>query len=351
MPNELIFSPGVDLITDKVAVVMQDRPVVGMSAWLSDAVASARSAGRDVQLVTPKTCALTWPVRSTLFGSAYSKWVVRTDDDEYFDGLTGVRLKWNGEMFLARSTPEAGEPTADLHPDFVVQEELYGQLQLTVRVRHEPVASLVLGKVAERLFTAATGAGPAGWSTSEPVTQPWSPDAMTEYCRDRAPDPTWLVVAGQPGQEFRPSIGTLEARRTQSGLDETVTLSVAQPGPDFPDVNTVGDWIDEIADNFELISAMVMGGYGAVDGTYQPRFVGMASPIGIGAGNEAVRRSSVADMVKVEGVPNALAIGPAHAPGIWYPLGTGRDPKDWEKYAKVMEKLIPAEARTGRTQA
>ena len=44
MPNELTFSPGVDLITDKVAVVMQDRPVIGMSAWLSDALTSARSA-------------------------------------------------------------------------------------------------------------------------------------------------------------------------------------------------------------------------------------------------------------------------------------------------------------------
>ena len=57
MPNDLIFSPGVDLITEKVAVVMQDRPVIGMSAWLSDALTSAKVAGRDVQLVTPKTLA------------------------------------------------------------------------------------------------------------------------------------------------------------------------------------------------------------------------------------------------------------------------------------------------------
>ncbi|MFG1625947.1 DUF6177 family protein [Kribbella sp. NPDC049227] len=348
MPNDLTFSPGVDLITDKVAVVMQDRPVIGMSAWLSDALTSAKAAGRDVQLITPKTSSLTWPVRSTLFGGLNAKWVVTADDGEYFDGLNGVRLKWNGEQFLARSTAKPGEQTSDLHPDFAVQDDLFGQLQFTVRVRHKPVASLVLGRVAERLFTATTGTGPAGWSTSEPVTQPWSPEALTEYCRGRAPDPTWLILAGQPGAEFRPAVGTLEARRTQSGLDETVTLAVAQPGMDFPDVNKVGDWIDEIADNFELISAMVMGSYGAADGTYQPRFVAMASPIGIAAGHEAVEGSSVAEMVKVEGISKALAIGPAHAPAIWYPIGNGRDPRDWEKYAALMKKLIPAEALAGR---
>ena len=344
MPNDLIFSPGVDLITEKVAVVMQDRPVIGMSAWLSDALTSAKVAGLDVQLVTPKTSKLTFPVRSTLFNGFNARWVITGDDGEYFDGLNGVRLKWNGEQFLPRSTAKPGEPNSDLHPDYVVQEEPFGQLQFTVRVRHKPVESLVLGRTAERLFTAATGSGPAGWSTSEPVTQPWSPEAMTEYCRDRAPDPTWLVLAGQPGAEFKPAVGTLEARRTSSGLDETVTLAVAQPTMDFPDANKIGEWIDEIADNFELVSAMVMGAYGAADGTYQPRFVGMACPIGMAAGNEAVRASSVDEMVKVEGISRALAIGPAHAPAIWYPIGDGRNPRDWQKYATLMKKLVPAGA-------
>jgi hypothetical protein len=348
MPNELIFSPGVDLITEKVAVVMQDRPVVGMSAWLSDALTSAKMSGRDLQLVTPKGSALTWPVRSTLFKGIYSKWVVTGDDGEYFDGVNGVRLKWDGDQFIARSPAKPGEQNSDIHPDYVVQEEPFGQLQFTVRVRHKPVESLVLGRVAEQLFTATTGSGPAGWSTSEPVTQPWSPEALTEYCRDRAPDPTWLILAGQPGAEFKPSFGTLDVRRTKSGVDETVTLAVTQEGMDFPNVNKVGEWIDEIADDFELISAMVMGSYGEADGTYRPRFVGMACPIGVAAGNEAVRASSVAEMVKVDGISKALAIGPAHTPAIWYPIGDGRNPRDWEVYAKLVTKLIPADAAAGK---
>ncbi len=348
MPNALTFSPGVDLITEKVAVVMQDRPVVGMSAWLSDAVASAETAGRAVQLVTPRTSRITWPVRSTLFSTPFSKWVVTGDDGEYFDGLNGVRLQWNGDLFIARSPAVHGEQNSDVHPDFVVQEQPFGQLQLTVRVRHKPVASIVLGRVAERLFTAASGAGPAGWSTSEPVTQPWSTEALTEYCRGRAPQPTWLVLAGAPGPEVRPSVGTLATRRTRSGLDETVTLAVAQPGPELPDVQRIGAWVDEIADHFELVSAMAVGSYGAADGTYEPRFLGMACPIGVAAGNEAVRASGLEKMLKIEGISRALAIGPAHTPAVWYPIGDGRSPRDWQTYANLMKKLIPG-AERGRT--
>ena len=49
-----------DLVTDDVAVVMQDRPVVGLSAWLLDAAAAAEAEGRDVQLVTPPGVRITF---------------------------------------------------------------------------------------------------------------------------------------------------------------------------------------------------------------------------------------------------------------------------------------------------
>ncbi|HEY3561581.1 MAG TPA: DUF6177 family protein [Kribbella sp.] len=348
MPNELIFSPGVDLITEKVAVVMQDRPVIGMSAWLSDALTSARTADRDVQLVTPKQSRLTWPVRSALFGGPFSRWVVTGSDGEYFDGLNGIRLKWNGEQFLAKAPATRGEPTSDMHPDYVVEEDLFGHLQFTVRVRHKPVDSLVLGGVAEQLFTATTGSGPAGWSTSEPVTQPWSPEALTEYCRDRAPSPTWLVVSGQPGEEFRPAVGTLEIRRVKSGVDETLTLSVAQTGMDFPNVNQVGEWVDAVADEYELVSAMVVGSNGEADGTYRPRFAGMGCPIGMAAGNEAVQANGLDKLLGLEAGKRAMAIGPAHQPAVWYPIGDGRNPRDWDTYTKLMQNLIPADVLAGK---
>ncbi|GAA1595717.1 MULTISPECIES: DUF6177 family protein [Kribbella] len=348
MPNELTFSPGVDLITDKVAVVMQDRPVIGMSAWLSDALTSARMEDRDVQLVTPKHSRLTWPVRSALFTGVFSRWVVIGSDGEYFDGLNGIRLKWNGEQFLAKEPAVAGQSTSDMHPDYGVQDELVGHLQFTVRVRHKPVDSLLLGGVAEKLFTAATGSGPAGWSTSEPVTQPWSAEALTEYCRDRAPSPTWLIVSGQPGAEFRPAVGTLEVRRVKSGVDETLTLSVAQPGLEFPNVNQIGEWIDAIADDLELVSAMVLGANGEADGTCRPRFLAMPCPIGLAAGNEAVQEHGLDKMLGLEAGNRAMAIGPAHTPAVWYPIGDGRSPRDWDTYSALMRSLIPSGAQAAK---
>ncbi|MFI5694932.1 DUF6177 family protein [Kribbella sp. NPDC051586] len=340
MPNDLMFSPGVDLITDRVAVVMQDRAVVGMSSWLADAVLAATAEDRGIQLVTSPATRLTWPVRSKLFGEPISRWVVAVDDDEYFDGLNGARLKWNGELFVAVLTGD-GDGTADIHPAFLVEETPTAHLQLTVRVRHQATESLEVGHLAEKLFTETTGGGPTGWSTSEPVTQPWSPAALTEYCRGRAPAPTWLVLSGQPGDDFKPARGTLELLRTMSGVDETVTLCVAQPGTGFPPVTDVGRVIDDVADNFELISALVMGSYGAADGTYQPRFAGVAGPIGVAAGYEALNGRPLAEALAVDGIPTALAIGPAHKPALWYPLGDGR-PEDWGKFQKVMEKLVPA---------
>jgi hypothetical protein len=181
------------------------------------------------------------------------------------------------------------------------------------------------------------------------VSQPWSKDALTEYCRGRAPSPTWLVVSGRPGDDtVRPAVGTLEVRRVKSGVDETLTLSVAQPGMDFPNVNQVGEWIDEIADDFELVSAMVLGSNGEADGTYRPRFAGMGCPIGMAAGNEAVQANGMDKLLGLEGHNRAMAIGPAHAPAIWYPIGDGRNPRDWDKYTNLMKNLIPADALAGK---
>lgn len=341
MPNELTFSPGVDLVTDQVAVVMQDRAVVGMSSWLSDAIAAAAAQDRGVQLVTGPETRLTWPVRSTLFSDPRSRWIVAVDVDEHFDGLNGARMKWTGDLFTTELTG-ADEPAPDIHPAFVVEEPPTAHLQLTVRVRHQATESLEIGHLAEKLFTRTAGGDPTGWSTSEPVTQPWSPAALTEYCRDRAPAPTWLVLSGPVGGESKPAVGTLELRRTMSGVDETVTLCVAQPGTELPSTAELGVVVDDVADNFELISAMVMGSFGAADGTYQPRFAGLPCPIGLAAGFDALNGRPLLDALSVEGIPTAVAIGPPRRPAIWYPLGDGRNSADWDKYTKVMEKLVQA---------
>ena len=44
-----------------------------------------------------------------------------------------------------------------------------------------------------------TGAAPLGWGTAEPANQPWSAREVTEFCRERAPQPTALVVVASGG--------------------------------------------------------------------------------------------------------------------------------------------------------
>jgi hypothetical protein len=125
-------------------------------------------------------------------------------------------------------------------------------------------------------------------------------------------------------------------------------------GPAVGPVQTPAWWVEiratardgarELAGMYaDTLIAMVLGSNGAADGTYLPRFVGMGCPIGVGVGNEAVRASSVAKLLAVDGISNAMAIGPVHEPAIWYPIGTGRQPKEWEKYASVMKKLLPGQ--------
>ena len=88
-----------------------------------------------------------------------------------------------------------------------------------------------------------------------------------------------------------------------------------------------------------------MGSYGAADGTYPPRFLGMSCPIGIGDGNEAVRATGVADMLKVEGIRNWRSRSVrCTRPRSGTRSATAAEPKDWETYSRVLKKLIPAEA-------
>lgn len=48
-PEPAAAQPAIDVLTERVAVVIQDRPVVAMTAWLSDAFRAAAEAGLGLQ--------------------------------------------------------------------------------------------------------------------------------------------------------------------------------------------------------------------------------------------------------------------------------------------------------------
>lgn len=344
MPNPVELSPAIDIRTDKVVVIMQDRPVVGMSAWLVDALAAAESEGLGLQLVTPATTRLTFAARTTLFMERNSRWVITEPNGEgAYDGLGGSRLKWDGEMFAAVAAGE-GEDKVDMSPTFAaVDFDQPFQLWITARFRYQALETTVVGQAAELLFEELTGAKPAGWGTAEPVTQPWNVGQLTKYCRRRAPKPTWLAVVG--GKDGLSSTGSVEIHRRPAGLEEIVTMAVATPDglPSPEDVQRVGA---KLADAYTLVSFFAQGAHGANDTNAMPHWTGVPAPMAMAVGNDAVKAEGLTKAMDMTGVADIkpAKIGPSATPGVWYPIGDGKNQLDWNVYSALLRRLVPSNA-------
>ncbi|MFE7503699.1 DUF6177 family protein, partial [Streptomyces albidoflavus] len=66
VPSPAAAQPAVDMLTDKAAVVIQDRPVVPMTSWLTEALRATVESERSLQVVTPPDCTLSLPTRLLL---------------------------------------------------------------------------------------------------------------------------------------------------------------------------------------------------------------------------------------------------------------------------------------------
>jgi hypothetical protein len=87
-----VLHPAVDLITDKAAVVIQERPVVPLTSWLVDAATACAEARQGLQILTSADSRITLPLRTTL-SEPKARWVVREPGDTgYFDGFSGIPL-------------------------------------------------------------------------------------------------------------------------------------------------------------------------------------------------------------------------------------------------------------------
>lgn len=332
MPNLLAFSPAVDVVTDKVAVVMQDRPVIGASSWLVDAFAAAAAEDRHLQLVTRTGSRLTYPVRSRLFAAEDARWVVNPADGDAYDGLSGLRLDWDGERF-APVLDQDGQ--RQLSPAYLRADPgSRPNLHLNVRVRHQPFDTTVLGRSAETLFTALTGAAPVGWGTEEPVSQPWDTGTLTAYCRRRVPRPSWLALVGGSGTRF--ATGAIEVHRRESGVEETVSIAVGE----FVPPDEIQAAIARLAGGFEILTVVAMTAPGTADTTIAPHLGGLPAPIGIGLGNAAARGLDLPEVLDgVEG----RRLGPASRAALWFEVGDGTDQDGWNRYASVARLLADAE--------
>ncbi|WP_274916640.1 DUF6177 family protein [Streptomyces sp. WZ-12] len=339
VPTPAAAQPTVDVLTDKVAVVIQDRPVIAMTAWLSDAFRTAATAGLGLQIVTPPGTTLSPAVRDNL-SNWPSRWVMRDERDDYYDGLTGAVLRWQDGMFAPVASPEATAedprtPLAASYQDVTATDER--QLAITFRAVHPADESLVLGGALESIWRELTGEPPAGWGTAEPANLPFSPRQITDLARERAPEPTWIVVVGTPD---RPGLATVRISRTKAGVEEHVTLMFGYGPDEQPPVDALPAAAELLATRHHLQSMLVQLRKARRDLAVPPRFEGPGVPLAFVLGAEEVHQMPN-DRARHTPLPQPpIALGPKARPAMYYPLpGDPSDLSGWQDFERLMRHL------------
>lgn len=323
---------GVDVLTEQAAVVLQERRVVPLTAWLADVLRMCGQSGRGLQVVTPADARLTWPLGLVL-GPPPSRWVVRTADGHY-DAMTGAVLTWDGRSFTAVRDGDSGR----LAPAFVETPERFGtQLVLAVRMQHPPAQDVVFGAAVERACEMLTGAPPGGWGTTEPANRLWNREELTAFCLGRAPEPTLTVFVGGPGASH-PALGTLEVSCAPAGVRESVRFAIGFPPEQEPPAETVRALAGELAGEVSLVSLFAQRGIGRADLTAVPYWTGVPGPTGLALGVAGLRPIGPE---RAFDPPNLTAhpIGTEQAPAVWYDLGDGRSLDGFQRLGDLVRHL------------
>ncbi|MDL4814878.1 DUF6177 family protein [Actinomadura opuntiae] len=310
----------VDALTDQAMVVLQDRPVVALSAWLNRALGECAGTGRTLQLVTPLGSRLSLPLRSAASG-AELQWVVR-DGDGYYEGLTGRPLKWGGAAFVP--VPEARDYAAGFTTRPTAP--IGSQLTLVYRIRHG--ADGHLGGPVERLLQLTTGKLPAGLGPAEPLEHPWRPDRLTEYARGRST--ARLFVAGDGP---RPAQAICDFTATEGGgMAEVSTVTVGYGPDDPPPLRHLGSLVGALAADQPVASLFVQLTPGRADLTTEPRWTGAPAPVALAVAGAVAGPN---------GIPGQQ-VGPPRQPLTMFPLGDGRSQDGWQRHSLLMQHLQSA---------
>ncbi|HET9382277.1 MAG TPA: DUF6177 family protein [Streptomyces sp.] len=342
-PVPAAAQPAVDVLTDKVAVVIQDRPVVAMTAWLQDAFRAAANAGLGLQIVTPAGTRLSPAVRNSLPGWP-SRWVVQDERDGYYDGLSGAVLTWDNGLFVTVGSPDATRedprtPVAAAFKDGPLAEGDTGERQLAISFRtvHPADDRLVLGGAVEAVWREITGEPPAGWGTEEPANLSWSLRSLTDVAYERTPEPTWLVVVGGPG---RPGLATVRISRTKGGVEEDVTMAFGYgPGEDVPH-EAVPAAAEALAVRHDLQSMLVQIRRARRDLSVPPRFEGPGVPYAFVLGAEEVRAMPGDRARRTPLAERPRELGPKTRPALYYPLpGDPSDLSGWKDFERLTRHL------------
>ncbi|MFF0459836.1 DUF6177 family protein [Streptomyces mexicanus] len=333
VPTPAAAQPAVDVLTDKVAVVLQDRPVIAMTSWLSEALRATLQSERALQIVTPRHCRLSLPTGTALTGPP-TRWVVQDPDCGYYDGLTGAVLRWRDGAFRTAEDSDGHTPLASAFADAARTGER--QLLLRFRTVHQPEAHLVLGGALEAAWQALAGELPTGWGTAEPANLPWSRRHLTDLAYERAPRPTWTVAVGSAD---RPALATLRVLRTPEGVEEDITLAVGFRDGEKPPVSAVADLAAELTARHNLRTLLAQLREARADLTVPPHFERPPVPFGYALGPIEVAEAGPAIAARPPLATTPVRLGAATRPGYYYPLGDGESVEGWSAFETLLRHL------------
>ncbi|GHD67391.1 DUF6177 family protein [Streptomyces goshikiensis] len=333
VPVPAAAQPAVDMLTDEAAVVLQDRPVVPMTSWLSEALRATVESDRSLQIVTPPHCRLSLPTRM-LLQSLPSRWVVQDERCGYYDGLTGAVLRWQDGAFCPDRDESGETPVADAFTE--VRPTGERQLIVSFRTLHPPEADLVLGGGLEAAYRALTGSPPAGWGTSEPAGLTWSRRQLTDLAYERAPQSTWTVVVGTPD---RPAVATLRVIRTAEGVEEDVTLTVGYGlGEQLP-LEALPELAGELVTRHGLKTMICQLREARRDLSAPPRFEHPPLPYAFVLGPAEVREAGRDTASRTPLRERPVQLGPSARPGYYYALGDGETAESWTALEQLVRHL------------
>ncbi|MER6025306.1 DUF6177 family protein [Streptomyces sp. NPDC001851] len=329
VPVPVTDAPAIDVLTEATGVVIQDRPVIALTNWLSDAFRTASGADRSLQIVTPPTARLTLPTRTALRGLP-NRWVIQDPDHGYYDGLSGAELRWKDGTFSPVRDERGGVSVSV--PFATAADTGDRQLLLTLRTRHRPTESLALGHALETAWRHLTGAPPAGWSTAEPVNLPWSTREITDLARARSPRPTFLIAVGHPE---RPALATVRVLRTPRGVEEDITLALGYGCDEEPPLKAIPPLLGALDAEHGLVSLLVLLRAARRDLTVPACLEAPPVPVAFALG------ASEADVVgrrRAEHPPAGPE--PSHVGrALHYPLGDGMDAGAWGRLRDLTDHL------------
>ncbi|GAA1919198.1 DUF6177 family protein [Streptantibioticus ferralitis] len=341
-PTPAAVQPAVDVLTDRAAVVIQDRPVVPMSSWLSDTFRSCLVSNRALQIVTPPSTRLSLPTRTALMGPP-NRWVVRNPAGGYYDGLFGTELHWHDGAFTPVGNPPGEVPVARAFCDVDVTAD--SQLLLSLRTCHPADEQLLLGGGLETAWRTLTGTPPSGWATAEPANLPWSRPDITRLARRRVPDGTWIVAVGTPD---RPAIATMRIARTTAGVEEDVTIALGYAEGEQPPFDRLPDLAAQLATEHNLHSLLAQRRAARRDLTAPGHFEDLPIPLAFAIGPKPVQEVGF-HHARHAPVPVAVQVlGCAELPGLYYPLSESPSVSSWTALQQLMRHLRPANETQGR---